>query len=128
MAETIGKRFGRTNHDIWLLTMMRIEPIQQGQTPFPIGSDEEAGFIAQRLTTYKNLIRTVFRTDTTSTTFNIGKRGFSVQSSHGFINVPPGIVTNIGLSTFPYNTTLTIYNPNGSIFRQYQLVGNPDIV
>lgn len=127
MAETLKKRIGRVSHDIQLLTHMNLVPLSPGQTLFQAGSEEEAGFIAQRLTFYKDTIRRIFRTDTTTTTYTIGKRYFTVQMPTGCFNVMAGVVTNIGLAAFPHNTILTVYNLNGTIYRQYPYAGNPEI-
>lgn len=127
MAETLKKRIGRISHDIQLLTQMGLIPLNPGQTIFPVNSDEEAGYIAQRLTFYKDTIRRIFRTDSTTTTYTIGKRYFTIQMPTGCFNVMGGVVTNIGLAAFPYNTVLTIYNLNGTIYRQYPYAGNPEI-
>lgn len=63
MSETLKKRIGRISHDIQLLTHMGLIPLNPGQTIFPVNSEEEAGYIAQRLTFYKDTIRRIFRTD-----------------------------------------------------------------
>lgn len=127
MAETLQKRIGRTSHDIHLLAQMGLMPLSPGQTMFPVGSEEESGFMAQRLTFYKDVIRRIFRTDKTSTTYAVGKRPFAIQMPQSQFHVMGGIVTNIGLAAFPYNTVLTIYNLNGTIYRQYPYAGNPEI-
>ena len=79
MAETLKKRIGRIAHDIQLLSQMGLIPLSPGQTIFPVNSEEESGYIAQRLTFYKDTIRRIFRTDTTSTVYAIGKRPFTIQ-------------------------------------------------
>ena len=127
MAESLRKRIGRTSHSIYLLTLGGVRPLNPGETPFAVGSEEEAGYIAQRLTFYKDTIRRIFRTDSTTTTYTIGKRHFTVQMPSGCFNVMGGVVTNIGLAAFPYNTVLTVFNLNGTIYRQYPYAGNPEI-
>lgn len=127
MAETLKKRIGRIAHDIQLLSHMGLIPLNPGQTIFPAGSEEEAGYIAQRLTFYKDTIRRIFRTDTTSTVYAIGKRPFMIQLPTSTFQVMGGVVTNIGLTAFPYNTILTVYNLNGTVYRQIQFAGNPEI-
>lgn len=127
MAESLRKRIGRTIHSIHLLTTGGVRPLSPGDTPFPIGSDEEAGFILARDTLYKDLLRNILRTDTTSTIYHIGKNSFSVHTTHGIIHVPSGIMKNIGLGTFPHSTGLTIYNPQGFPINQLTFVGNPKI-
>lgn len=127
MAETLQKRIGRTSHDIHLLAQMGLMPLSPGQTMFPVGSDEESGFMAQRLTFYKDVIRRIFRTDKTSTTYAVGKRPFAIQMPQSQFHVMGGIVANIGLSTFPYRTTLIIFDNHGMVWRQIECAGNPEI-
>lgn len=127
MMETLNKRFGRTAHAIHMLTHGGIRLLKSGETPFPIGTDEEAGFISQRETLFKNLIRTALRTDTTSTSYHTGILAFSVHTSNGVIYVDAGIMKKIGLATFPYSTGLNIYDRQGRIVQQYTFVGNPKI-
>lgn len=124
--EALAKRYGRTMHAIHLLTTHGIVPLQSGQVPWlKPGSPEEEGYIAQRLTDYKDIIRTIFRTDTTSPSYPVKKHAFSVHSPHGNINVIPGVVSQVGLSTFPHNTTLFVYDRHGNVVSQYYMAGNP---
>lgn len=127
MPESLSKRIGRTSHGIYLLTLGGIRPLSPGTTPFPLGSEEEAGFILARDTMYKDLLRNTLRTDTTSAIYHVGKNSFSVHTNQGIIHVPPGIVRNVGFGTFPHSTGLTIYNPQGFPINQLTFVGNPKI-
>lgn len=127
MVESLNKRFGRTAHAIHMLTHGGIRLLKPGETPFPVGTEEEAGFIAQRETLFKDLIRTALRTDTTSTTYHTGILGFSVHTTNGVIYVDPGIMKKIGLATFPYSTGLQYYDRQGRVVQHFTFVGNPKI-
>ena len=127
MADINQKRLGRTLHAIQLLSYYQLMPISPGGTNFPgmiAGSAQEQGFIAARETFFKDTIRTIFRLDVTTNTYHVGDRWFSVNSMHGNINVPGGIVSKISLASFPYQTTLTIWNRNGTIAQQIPMAGN----
>lgn len=127
-GETLARRFGRTRHAIFLLANCGLLPLKTGEVPgMAAGSEEEAGFIAQRLTFYKDTVKTIFRTDTTSPIYPVRGHAFSVVSSHGTLNILPNIINNIGLATFPHNTNVYVYDPNGNIIRQYFMAGNPNI-
>ena len=127
MAESLRKRIGRTSHSIYLLTLGGIRPLGPGETPFAVGSDEEAGFILARDTFYKELLRNTLRTDTTTTSYFVGNHRFSVHTFQGVIYVEPGIMTHVGLGTFPHSTALTTYNKSGFPIQQLTNVGNPKI-
>ncbi len=127
MAESLKKRQGRTAHAIHLLTTGGICLLRPGQTPFEIGSEEEAGFISARETAYKDLLRTTLRKDSTSAIYFVGNHRFSVHTFQGVIYVEPGIMTHVGLGTFPHSTALTTYNKSGFPIQQLTNVGNPKI-
>lgn len=128
MADLQRKRLGRTLHAIHLLSVYGLIPnsgvVAPGIVP---GSDEDEGYQLARMTFFKETIRTIFRTDVTSNTYNVGRQPFMVQSFHGNISVPGGIINNISLSSFPLMTTLTVYNTNGTIRSQYPHAGNPQL-
>lgn len=127
-GETLAKRYGRTQHAIFLLAQCGLLPLQSGQVPGMVpGSEEEAGFIAQRLTFYKDMVRTIFRTDTTSPVYPVLNHAFAVTSRHGTIHVIPGVMKQIGLSTFPHQTSVFVYGPRGDVLQQYHNAGNPQI-
>ncbi len=125
MAESLRKRIGRTSHSIYLLTLGGVRPLNPGETPFAVGSEEEAGFILARDTFYKDLLRNTLRTDTTTTSYFVGNRRFSVHTFQGVIYVEPGLVTHIGLGTFPHSSTLTIYDRKGLAISSFPFAGNP---
>ena len=127
MAETLQKRQGRTAQALHLLTVGGIRPLVPGETPFPRGSEEEAGFIAARDTLYKDLLRTILRTDSTSPTYPVGKRKFSIHTPLGIIYVNPGVMSQVGLSTFPHSTTIVIYDQKGNPTASHPFAGNPNI-
>lgn len=127
MAESLEKRQGRTAHAIHLLTTGGICLLRPGQTPFEMGSEEEAGFIAARETTYKDLLRTTLRKDSTSAIYFVGNHRFSIHTFTGVIYVDPGIVTHIGLGTFPHSTCLIIYDPMGRPINTVNYAGNAKI-
>jgi hypothetical protein len=124
MAESLEKRWGRTKAAIDLLASGALNPLVRGQTPYTPGSEEEAGYIAQRLTIYKDTLRIILRTDSSVQVYHVGKRAFSVHTDHGNIYVPVGVVSQVGLSLFPYKTTLIIYGVHGQILKQYDWAGN----
>ena len=127
MAESLAKRIGRTSQALALLVSGSVRPLHPGETPYVVGSEEEAGFILSRNTLYKDLLRLVLRIDATTAIFRVGKNRFSVHTLQGVIYVEGGIMSNVGFGTLPHSTGLTIYNNQGFPIQQFTNVGNPKI-
>lgn len=116
-SKKFQQKLGRIIHDLHLL-----EAIIATKQSIASSADFAEGYNRQATTLLNNTVRAIFKKENSGIAFIVNASPFSVIIPNvGSFNIPGGIVSEIHMGGFPFETTLLINTING--YLRYDNVG-----
>lgn len=119
MAESFYAKLGRIIHDLQIVNTINTIRMQYGNVttgPDQTLIDLSTGYTRQQDTLYKQLVKRIFSETNKGNIIQVKNAAFTIvlpQTSYGVMSIsfPAGIVDNIYMGVFPFETTVTVTHP-----------------